>query len=267
MPFMPPRLPRGVQWASCHIVNSREGAMPRDHGNRGKEAEEIECGDRDEDGERRKKMQKKRIRTVSTKKGVKKYTYLGCVMTRNRSAWCYRLCPPDAKGRGRCGRVAPHSFMGRTQLAIAKHKRKRLKEHFSKLERMYLSAPCNDLYEPGIRVSEGAAEILVQVKKEFLDPDGTAQTTLCMKVLADAAAYAASSTVEPYLMKAVAVNVYFTEAAPSGRLIARGRLVGSSGDHLMAESLLTDSDGVEIARSSGTFVACETELSSDMGYE
>jgi acyl-coenzyme A thioesterase PaaI-like protein len=216
---------------------------------------------------RSKKLPKKTIRTVSTKKGVKKYTYLGCVMTRNRSAWCYRLCPPDAEGRGRCGRVAPHSFMGRTQIAIAKHKRKRLKEHFSKLERVYLSAPCNDLYEPGIRVSEGAAEILVPLKDEFLEPDGKAQLTLCMKVLADAAAYAVNSAIDRFLVKPVAFNVYFADAAPSGRLIAKGRYVGSSGDHMMAESVLTDSEGVEIARSSGTFVAGDTELSSEVGHE
>ena len=229
------------------------------NGNRGKTAPRS--------GKTDNNVKKKTIRTVSTKKGVKKYTYLGCVMTRNRSAWCYRLCPPDAEGRGRCGRVAPHSFMGRTQIAIAKHKRKRLKEHFSKLERMYLSAPCNDLYEPGIRVSEGSAEILVPVKQEFLDPDGAVQNTLCMKILADAAAYAVNSGIDRFLVKPVAVNVYFTEAAPRGRLIARGRYVGASGDHLMAESLLTDSEGVEIARGSGTFVAGNTELSPDIGYE
>ena len=69
----------------------------------------------------------RRIRTIKIRKGVKKYTYLGCPLTRNRSAWCYRMCPPDAQGNGRCGRVAPHSLMSRTQLAIADYKRRQLK--------------------------------------------------------------------------------------------------------------------------------------------
>lgn len=52
------------------------------------------------------------------KKAVKPYTYLGCVMTRNRSAWCYRICTPDSTGHGACGRIAPHSLKSSTQLAI-----------------------------------------------------------------------------------------------------------------------------------------------------
>ena len=88
-----------------------------------------------------------------------------------------------------------------------------------------------------------------------------------MKITADAAAYAVNSVVDRFLVKPVAVNVYFTAAAPSGKLIARGRFVGASGDHLMAESLLTDSEGAEIARGTGTFVAGDVELSSDVGYE
>ena len=66
---------------------------------------------------------KKTIRSVRTKKGVKKYTYLGCPLTRNRSAWCYRICPPDAEGHGRCGRVAPHSLKSSTQMAILNYKK------------------------------------------------------------------------------------------------------------------------------------------------
>ena len=70
----------------------------------------------------------KNVRTVRTKKGIKKYTYLGCPLTRNRSAWCYRMCPPDAEGRGRCGRIAPHSLKSSTQMAILNYKKKKLKE-------------------------------------------------------------------------------------------------------------------------------------------
>ena len=46
------------------------------------------------------------------------YRYLGCPLTNNHTAWCYRLCTP-VNGMGRCGRPAPHCFVGKTRLAIA----------------------------------------------------------------------------------------------------------------------------------------------------
>jgi len=58
---------------------------------------------------------RKRIRT---RKDLRKYTYLGCPLTRNRSPWCFRLCRPDADGTGLCGRVAPHGFKSRIQKSI-----------------------------------------------------------------------------------------------------------------------------------------------------
>jgi len=49
---------------------------------------------------------------------------MGCPLTKNRSAWCYRLCAP-VDGLGTCGRVAPHALRGRTDLAIEKYVQQR----------------------------------------------------------------------------------------------------------------------------------------------
>jgi len=49
---------------------------------------------------------------------------VGCPLTRNRSAWCYRLCAPE-DGRGLCGRIAPHALRGRTDLAIESYQKRR----------------------------------------------------------------------------------------------------------------------------------------------
>ena len=67
-------------------------------------------------------MSKIRIRTT---KGLKEYTYLGCAITRNKTAWCYRICIPDEYGNGHCGRLAPHSLKSYIQIAIEKHKQKK----------------------------------------------------------------------------------------------------------------------------------------------
>ena len=152
-------------------------------------------------------------------------------------------------------------------MAILNYKKKKLKEHFAKLENMYLSNSSNDSYEPGIRLSEGSADIVIPIKKKFLDPSGAAKSAVCYKVMADSAAYAVNATIANVLVKAVAFSIYMTESAPTGMLIARGRFVGVSGDHFLAESLLTDSEGVEIARGNGTFVAGGAELSPKVGYK
>jgi hypothetical protein len=67
-------------------------------------------------------VSKYRIKTI---KGLKEYTNLGCAITRNKTAWCYRICPPDEKGIGHCGRIAPHSLKSAIQIAIEKHNQKK----------------------------------------------------------------------------------------------------------------------------------------------
>ena len=49
---------------------------------------------------------------------------VGCPLTKNRSAWCYRLCAPE-DGFGVCGRIAPHGLRGRTDLAIENYLQRR----------------------------------------------------------------------------------------------------------------------------------------------
>ncbi len=59
------------------------------------------------------------VRRVRTR--VPDYTFLGCPLTKSRTAWCHRVCTP-VQGRGACGRVAPHALVGRTQEAILRHR-------------------------------------------------------------------------------------------------------------------------------------------------
>jgi len=60
---------------------------------------------------------------IKSGEGLKEYTYLGCPLTRNRSAWCFRICIPDSFGSGTCGRIAPHSLTSRIQQSIIDYKK------------------------------------------------------------------------------------------------------------------------------------------------
>jgi acyl-coenzyme A thioesterase PaaI-like protein len=205
-------------------------------------------------------------RKVRTKRGIRAYTYLGCPLTRDRSAWCFRLCVPDPLGKGQCGRIAPHGLKGRTQLAIEGHRKQRRSTHFTKLERMYLAAPFNDRYDPGVRVQDGEAEIVVPIPQTLRLPSGDVAESVYLKVLNDAAVLAVNAIVDDRLVVTVRFAVQLTRHHPSGDLIARGLVVAGSGGQYQAECVLADASGLEIGRGEGTFEPGATPLSAEIGY-
>ena len=205
-------------------------------------------------------------RKIRTKRGIRAYTYLGCPLTRDRSAWCFRLCVPDPLGKGQCGRIAPHGLKGRTQLAIEGHRKQRRSTHFARLERMYLAAPFNDRYDPGVRVQDGEAEIVVPIPKTLRLPSGDVAEFVYLKVMNDAAVLAVNAIVDDRLVATVRFSVQLTHHHPSGDLIARGLVVAGSGGQYQAECVLADASGLEIGRGEGTFEPGATALSPEIGY-
>jgi uncharacterized protein (TIGR00369 family) len=206
-------------------------------------------------------------RRVKTSKGLKEYTYLGCPLTRNRSPWCFRLCTPDVEGHGHCGRIAPHALVGRIQAGIQEYNKTQRAAHCRKLESMYLAAPCNEYYAPGIRISEGEAEIVIPVQEKFLDAAGSVHGSVYHRAMNDAALFAVSSVVPKELVLSTGFDIQLSRTIAGGELIARGRVIGTSEEHCLAEAVLVNGEGEELGRGGGAFVKTETPLSSDMGYE
>jgi len=209
----------------------------------------------------------KRKRKIRTSSGVKEYTYLGCPLTSNRSAWCFRICEPDTEGHGHCGRLAPHSMKSRIQQGIEDHEKRLLAEHFEKLEHMYLTAPCNAAYDPGIGVTQGRAEIIIAVQDAFFHAAGGVHDSVFFKALDDSASLAVNSVVRDGFVRTVSFNTYLNRTVDSGEIIAKGTFMGQSGDQFHAESVLTDSEGNEIGRGNGVFLKSEVALSPEIGYE
>lgn len=204
---------------------------------------------------------------IRTAKGFREYTYLGCPLTRNRSPWCFRLCVPDRSGRGECGRIAPHSLKSRIQVGIEKHKAEKQKAHFEKLERMYVNGPNNRYYNPGIRITEGEAEIVIPIREEFYHAANAVHGSVYFKAMDDAAFFAVNSLVDTVFVLTVSFSVDFVRPVSRGEMIARGRYVGETGRHLMAEAVLMDSEGSDIGSGSGAFVKSRIPLSARIGYE
>ena len=212
-------------------------------------------------------VKKKKKRRVKTSAGLREYTYLGCPLTRNHSPWCFRLCEPDVEGHGHCGRIAPHALTGRIQAGILAYNKRQRAAHCRKLGAMYLTAPCNEYYEPGIRISEGEAEVVIPVQDKFLDAAGSVHGSVIHGAMNDAALFAANSIVPKELVVSTDFNVQFSSTIAKGELIARGRVIGIADDRYLAEAVALDGEGKELGRGTGTFVKTEIPLSSDMGYK
>ena len=71
-------------------------------------------------------------------------------------------------------------------------------EHYTALERMYLSAPINSFYSPEIWISHGEAEIAIPVKPEFFHAAAAVHGSVYFKLLDDAAFFAANSLIDEH---------------------------------------------------------------------
>jgi acyl-coenzyme A thioesterase PaaI-like protein len=83
----------------------------------------------------------------------------------------------------------------------------------------------------------------------------------------DAALFAASSVVPKEMMLSTGFHIEFTGTISDGELIARGRVIGTSDEHCLAETVVVDGEGKELGRGTGTFVKSEIPFSPEMGYE
>jgi acyl-coenzyme A thioesterase PaaI-like protein len=134
------------------------------------------------------------------------------------------------------------------------HGRKQLLNRLEQLETSYLAAPYNEYHDPGIRVSEGEADIVIPIQDKLKNTSGSFPASVCIKAMNDSAVFAVSSLTLDSIAQTVNFNATLTRAAPTGELLARGRFVGMSGTHYLAETILTDSTGTEIGRGDGVFV-------------
>ncbi len=139
-------------------------------------------------------------------------------------------------------------------------------EHFRRLERMYRSAPINRIYQPTIRVSEGAAEVAIEVRRDFFHAAHALHGSVYFKSLDDAAFFAANSVVPEVFVLTVTYNVVLLRPVTEGVITAVGRLVHASRSLLVAEAELRDAGNRQLARGSGSFMRSSIPLDASVGY-
>jgi uncharacterized protein (TIGR00369 family) len=139
--------------------------------------------------------------------------------------------------------------------------------HYRALERLYGSAPINQLFQSQLQVEgEGRARIVFQVTESSYHAAGAAHGTIYFKMLDDAAFYAANTLVTDRFLLTTSFNLHFTAPVRAGEVVAEGRWISGKRRVYVAEARLVDHEGEEIGRGTGTFMRSHIPLSGLPGY-
>jgi len=139
--------------------------------------------------------------------------------------------------------------------------------HYRALESLYASAPINQLFESRLEITgAGAARISFEVDERVYHAAGAAHGTIYFKMLDDAAFYAANSLVSDRFLLTTGFNLHFTAPIKLGQVVAEGRWISGRRRVFVAEARLTDTEGEEIGRGTGTFMRSRIALSGLPGY-
>ena len=139
-------------------------------------------------------------------------------------------------------------------------------DHYQALGNMYLGAPINEIFKPRITISEGAAEIEIMVSEKYHHPAGGVHGSVYFKMLDDAAFFAANSLEPEVFVLTTSFTTYMTRPVANGLLRSIGKVVNLNRSQWIAEAVLFDSDGREIARGNGVFVRSKLPLKEIKGY-
>jgi len=138
--------------------------------------------------------------------------------------------------------------------------------HFRALENMYAAAPINRIYEPTITVSEGAAEIEIELSEQYQHSGGAVHGSVYFKMLDDAAFFATNSYETEVFVVTISFTTYLTRPVSKGIMKAVGKVVNKNKTQFIAESVVYDSNGNEVGRGNGVFVRSKIPLSQARGY-
>ena len=140
-------------------------------------------------------------------------------------------------------------------------------EHFRKLERMYLSAPTNVYYNPGIKIWSGNAEVTLEVKTDYFHAASAVHGSVYFKLLDDAAYFSINSLVIESMLLTVSFSLQFFRPVLQGQLRAVGTVLQHGRRISSAESVLYDSRGRVCAKGSGSFMRSDVQLTPEIGYK
>lgn len=141
-----------------------------------------------------------------------------------------------------------------------------LEDHYRKLAHMYETAPINAHVPSRIVVSEGRAEVVIDVLPQLFHAAGSLHGSIYFKALDDAAFFAANSVVLSNFVLTAHFEVDLLAPVTGKNIRAVGTLERQTGRKLEARSELVDPDGLVVARGTGLFIESRIALSDVPTY-
>lgn len=138
--------------------------------------------------------------------------------------------------------------------------------HYRRLESMYQAAPLNDYYSPTMTVTEGAAEIIIEIDNKFFHAAQAVHGSVYFKMLDDAAFFAANSLESQFFVLTTSFTTYLTKPISSGSMRAVGQVVNKNRSQFIAEAVVYNANDEEIGRGNGVFVRSKMRLCDVAGY-
>lgn len=154
-------------------------------------------------------------------------------------------------------------------MLIATNNRMSQKEHYRKLERMYLQANVNTMIfdTTTCHISEGKSEIGLRISEKYFHALGAIHGSVYFKLLDDAAFFAVNSVVHDAFVLTTSFNIQLLRPVNKGILKAEGKVRFVSKELFVAESVLYNERGKEVATGTGNFVKSKVQLTQEIGYE
>lgn len=142
------------------------------------------------------------------------------------------------------------------------------KDHFEKLERMYLSANINtQIFDTTtVKIAEHTAEIGLTIREKYFHALGAIHGSVYFKLLDDAAFFAVNSAVTDVFVLTKSFDIHFKRPVSGGLLRAVGTLLDSSENSYTGRSELINEEGKVVAYGSGEFVKSKVLLTPEIGY-
>ena len=138
--------------------------------------------------------------------------------------------------------------------------------HYRKLERMYLSAEFNEIYQPELTITEGKAEVSFDAGPHLHHAGNAVHGANYFKALDDAAFFAVNSLVEDVFVLTVTFNIQLLRPISEGRMIAKGKVVNAGRTVWVADATLLDEKGRLLGRGTGTFMRSKMALTDIETY-
>jgi len=140
-------------------------------------------------------------------------------------------------------------------------------QHFRKLENMYHNHPLNKFYNAIVIISAKRSEITLPIQNKFHHAASAVHGSVYWKILDDSAYFSVNSIVNDVFVLTANFTIYLLSPVSSGTLIAKGNLVNSTKSQFIAESVIVNDHGEQIARGSGVYIRSKLKLSAKMGYK